>query len=169
MLYSRFLLVIYVIYSSVYISNAIFQFTPPLPPSLVITNLFTMWVYFCFANRFICIWYHVIFVFVWLDDSSYLLFTLLLLTHPSALSSSHFLLSAEKSSWPPDGIQLCYDQAHSAFCSGTPEFIDLLINVYLFYFYLAALGLSCIRWNLPLGHVKSLVVVRGFSSFGAWA
>ena len=76
-----------------------------------------------------------IFVFVWLDDSSYLLFTLLLLTHPSALSSSHFPLSAEKSSWPPDGIQLSYDQAHSALCGGTPEFIDLLINVDLFYFY----------------------------------
>jgi len=132
-LYSRFLLVIYVIYSSVYISNTIFQFIPLLPPSLVIMNLFTMWVYFCFANRFICTWYHMIFVFVWLDDSSYLLFTLLLLTHPSALSSSHFLLSAEKSSWPPDGIQLSYDQAHSAFCGGTPEFIDLLVNVFILF------------------------------------
>ena len=37
------------------------------------------------------------------------------------------------------------------------------------FFYLAALDLSCIMWDLPLQHTDSLVVVHGLSSCGMWA
>ena len=74
-------------------------------------------------------WYHMIFAFVWLGDSSHLRFTSLFLTHPSALSSSYLPLSSEKSSWSPDRIQLSYDQAHSTYGRGTPEFYIIQLFV----------------------------------------
>ena len=37
------------------------------------------------------------------------------------------------------------------------------------FFYLAALDLSCIMWDLPLQHTDSLVVAHGLSSCGMWA
>ena len=53
---SRFLLVVYFICSSVYMSISISQFISPLiSPALVSIHLFSMSIlYFCLTNRFIC-------------------------------------------------------------------------------------------------------------------
>ena len=55
MLYSRSLLTIYFIHSSVYLLIPNSQFIPPLPLSLLIT-IFVFYVYepICFLNMFIC-------------------------------------------------------------------------------------------------------------------
>ena len=66
-LYSRFLLVIYFIYSSVYMSVPIFQF---IHPDNIIKFVFYIHDYFCFINKFIYTlllystykWYHRVFV-----------------------------------------------------------------------------------------------------------
>ena len=55
--HSMFLLAIYFIYSSVYMSIPISQFTPPPPFSPLVTISFCflhLWLYFCFINWFIC-------------------------------------------------------------------------------------------------------------------
>ena len=75
----RPLLIIYFIYSSMYMlmPNSSFILCPASP--LVTVSLFSMWVYFCFVNKFIYIiffldsaykWYQVIFVFLWLTSPS---------------------------------------------------------------------------------------------------
>ena len=56
-LYSRFLLVIYFIHVSVYMSIPISQFIPPLPafpPWCPYICSLHLCLYFCLANRFIC-------------------------------------------------------------------------------------------------------------------
>ena len=53
--YSRSLLVIYFVYSGMYMSVPISQFIPPPLPSLVTYDCFLhLWLYFCFVIKFIC-------------------------------------------------------------------------------------------------------------------
>ena len=81
MLYSRSLLVIYFIYSSVYMSTPVFQFIPPPPPPIPPGNhkyFLHLYLYFCFVDKFICSLfldstykqYHMIFVFLCLPSLS---------------------------------------------------------------------------------------------------
>ena len=74
-----FSLVIYFIYSSVYMSVPISQFIlPPLPHLVTISLFLHLWLCFCFANKFISTIfldsaykrYHMIFVFLWLTSLS---------------------------------------------------------------------------------------------------
>ena len=76
MLYSRSLLVIYFVYSSVYMSIPISQFIPPpLIPWKPQVCFLHPWLYFCFVNKFICTifldstynWYRM--MFVWSTSS----------------------------------------------------------------------------------------------------